>query len=529
MTAQPTTLQLLPSQASGHVPLSVLGSTTPRIYTPPLVTGPPGPCGCGCALTPETSFGFDVAEFAEDVLDHPYDPWQRWLVIHGGELLPDGRPRFRILLVLVSRQNGKTEVPVVLSLYWQFVKGVELILGTSTKVDYAKESWLKAVRLAEKSPGLSPLLPAKRTDWCRQTNGEQESTFDDCRYKIAASNAEGGRSLTVHRLILDELRQHHDYSAWGASVPAMSAVMDAQAWALSNAGDDRSIVLNDKRAAALQFIETGDGDSRLGLFEWSAPDGADPLDLEMLAMANPNLGRRIDPDALLGEAKTAVAQGGPALATFRTESMCQRVKLLNPAIDQDQWHTCTDPAPFTEKRRVAFCLDVAPNQQHATLAAAAVLPDGRVRVEIVKAWDGINCLQQLKNELPGLVIKNKPKALGWFPVGPAAALASSLKTRKVNWPPAGVKVEAISGEAAAVCMGFASEVSSLQVAHSADPLLDAHVGSAERLQQGDSWRFTRKGQGNVDALYAAAGAVHLARSLPESGSLRILTPKEANE
>jgi phage terminase large subunit-like protein len=66
-------------------------------------------------LTPATSYGFEVIDFARDVLEHPLLPWQEFAVIHGGELLPDGRPRFRIVLLLVSRQNGKTELPVVLS------------------------------------------------------------------------------------------------------------------------------------------------------------------------------------------------------------------------------------------------------------------------------------------------------------------------------------------------------------------------------------------------------------------------------
>ena len=256
----------------------MLGRTEPRLFTPPLRD-----------LTPETSFGFDVIEFADGVLARPLDPWQQWLAVHACELLPDGRPRFRKVLVLVARQNGKTEFLVVLSLYWQFVEAVGLILGTSTKLDYAKESWTKAVKLAERTRAFDDLRPAR---WKRETNGEQESwTNEESRYKIAASNEEGGRSLTIHRLILDELRQHHSYAAWDASEPATSAVPDAQIWALSNAGDARSVVLNDLRASAL---DDPDDDPRLGIFEWSAPPDADPLDIDALAMANPNLGRRLD-------------------------------------------------------------------------------------------------------------------------------------------------------------------------------------------------------------------------------------------
>lgn len=508
----------------------VLGSTTPRLWTRPLVTGPPGPCGCGCALTEETSFGFDVVRFAAETLHHPLDPWERWLVIHAGELLPDGRPRFRIVLVEVARQNGKTEVAVVLSLYWQFVEGVPLILGTSTKLDYAKESWVKAVSLAERSPLLDELRGPKT--WKRNTNGEQESwTVDDperglesSRYKIAASNAEGGRSLTIHRLILDELRQHHDYSAWGASVNAGNAVRDFQAWALSNAGDDRSVVLNDLHAECEAFIGTGVGNYRRGMFSWSCEEDADPLDVVELARANPNLGRRTDTEALLAEAQSAVRTGGKALTTFRTEAMCVRVRLLSTAVDAGDWRACMEVGDLAGVRsRVACCLDVAPDGEHATLVAAAVLGDRRVRVEVVRAWTGTDALRR---DLPGLLGRVRPKVLGWFPSGPAAALAADLADRpgRVGWPPKGVVVEAIRAEMTAVCMGLAEQVKAHRVVHADDPLLNAHVGGAQRLKRGDAWVFSRKGEGHCDAAYAVAGAVHLARTLPPSpGKPRLVT------
>ncbi len=44
------------------------GSTTPRLFTAPLVSGDPGPCGCGCALTDASTFGFEAVRFAEEVV-----------------------------------------------------------------------------------------------------------------------------------------------------------------------------------------------------------------------------------------------------------------------------------------------------------------------------------------------------------------------------------------------------------------------------------------------------------------------------
>jgi hypothetical protein len=447
------------------------------------------------------------------VLRRPLDPWQQWLVIHAGELLEDGiTPRFRQVLVLVSRQNGKTEVLVELSLFWLYVETVNLVLGTSTNLVYAHESWDKAVQQVEANPSLLKDVPR---NGIRRANGEQTLSVKVGprlgRYKIAASNAKGGRSLTVDRLIMDELREHHDWSAYNAAVPATSAVKDAQVWMITNQGDEKSVVLQSLRTQALSNT-----DPRLGIFEWSAPDGALPTDVDALAAANPNLGHRISLESLMGDAMRAEAAGGEQLAGFLTEHQCRYVPMLAPAIDAGSWASCLNPDTLEAVRgRVALCLDVAPDMHHSTLYAAGLLDDGRSRVEPVAAWSGQGCTEQLRRELPGIVAKVKPAKLGWFPSGPAAALAADMQERS-GWPPEGVELEEIRGEdVAAVCMGFAEQVTAVKIAHSGDPLLDAHIAGAEKTTHGDGWRFSRKGAGHVDALYAAAGAVHLARTLLE--------------
>lgn len=484
----------------------------PRRFTPPLVTGPPGPCGCGCALTPQTSEGFDAVRFAENVLRRRPRPWQRWLLIHGLELLPDGRPRFRTLLVLVSRQNGKTEVLVILAAYWLFVVAVPLVLGTSTKIEYAKESWQKMVTLAR---GVKALTRLRDKVWTRRTNGEQEAwTKEGARYKIAASNEEGGRSLTVHRLITDELRQHHTYGAWGAAVPAMNAVADGQNWCLSNAGSADSVVLNDLHAELLAALAGAAGDPRKGLFEWSAAETADPRDVAALVQANPSVGYGLDLEMLLGDALSAVAAGGDKLTSFKTEQMCVRVPKLSPAIDPGMWAACLDPAPLDGHRaRLAMCVDVSPDGQHATAAVAAQYA-GVVRVETVAAWDGADAAALMVAALPALVQRIRPRLLGWFPGGPAASVAADLQERR-GWPPRGTEVSAIRGETAAVCMGFEELTRSGRLVHSGQALPDAQVQHAARRKIGEvQWVFERGGDAHVDAVYAMAGAAHLARTVP---------------
>lgn len=504
----------------------VLGSTTPRLWTPPLVTGPPGPCGCGCALTPDTSYGFDVIDFARDVAGTPLDPWEQWTAIHAGELLPDGRPRFRTVLIIVARQNGKTLLAKILILYWLFVEEIPLVLGTSTDRSYAKRTWKQVCDTIKANDWMADRLAP---GGIRLTIGEEavqiepaaDSPTPDVRpeYTFAANNSRAGRSMTLHRWVCDELREHRTREAWGAASKAMNAVPGAQTVCITNQGDDTAIVLDSLRNAALEFIETGVGDPRLGLLEYSAPAGSDPTDLRALAMANPNLGRRVDADALLGDAVRAKRAGGLELAEFRTEVMCMRVAHFDAAIDADLWTTVgIDPADALDlaehRQHVALCLDVSMSGDHASLVAAAVV-DGRTHIDVVHAWDGHGCTRQLRTDLPALVAKIRPRVLGWFPAGPAAVLtADMMERRRTGWPPRRVKLEEIRSDVPAVCMGLAEHTASGSLVHPRDPMLDAHVAAAAKLRRGDVWVFGRRGAGPVDGAYAAAGAVHLARTLP---------------
>ena len=484
----------------------------PRLWTPPLRE-----------LTPDTSYGYDVIRFAENVLHRSLYPWQEWLLIHAGELLADGRPRFRTVLVEVARQQGKTEIPVILSAYWLFVERVDLVLGTSTTLDYAREPLDKMVGYVEASRALRRRV---RPGWLRTTNGQVWATVEHrarggrpaarSRYRTAARSRRAGRSLRVERLIVDELREHPDYATWDAAYNAMTAVPDAQAWALSNAGGAESIVLNDMRDLAVEG-----GDPMLGYFGWTAPPGADVRDVDALLQANPSTGwGGVRLDVLEAEAEAALKVGGVKLAGFRTEKMCITVPTLNPAIDPGAWASCAESGTLEAVRdRVAALVDVAPDGQHVTLTAAAVLPDGRVRVEPVEAWAGVGAAVRAARALPGLVRRVRPRSLGGFPTGPGAEIAADMADRP-GWPPAGVELVEIRGDAAGACMALRSLVNAGQIVHSSDPLQDAHIASAERYERGDTWVFARRGRGHCDAAYAAAGAVHLARLLPPPAQTR---------
>lgn len=457
----------------------VLGREEPRLFTRPLRP-----------LTPETTLGFEAVDFAGRVLGLTLLPWQQWWLMHALELRPDGSFRFRTVLTLVARQNGKTHLLKIVSLYFMFMGRARLVLGAAQSLDIAKEAWSGAVDLTRDVDELHDEVESVRL-----TNGEQEMRLvSGARYRIAATHRAAGRGLSVDLLILDELREHRDWLAWAALSKTTTARPNAIIVGISNAGDDESVVLNSLRSSAL-----GGDDETLALFEWSAPDGCDLDDVEGWAAANPGLGRTVSEAAI----RSAMNQDPPAV--FRTESLCQRVDALDAAIDPAAWDACSDRSGSLAgvRERVVACIDVAPDGQHVTLAGAAVLDDGRVRVEVFRAW---KTTEQARVELPELLGRIKPAATAWFPAGPAAALAADLRALDA--------LEIKGAEVGEACQEMADLVLARRVVHPDDALLSAHVAGSQKLRAGEGWRFQRRGHGHVDAAYAAAGAIHTARTLP---------------
>lgn len=475
----------------------IKGRIEPRLYTRPLRP-----------LNRRTTRGYEVIDFARDVLGEPLTPWQEWFVIHALELNPDGTYRFRTVLLLVARQNGKTHVGKVIALWKLYVDGAKLLLGVGQDMSLAEEKWQACVDTIQLVPELVDEL-----DVVRRKNGDVYFRLDSgARYKISAANRSAGRGLSVDHLDFEELREQRDWAAWSALSKTTNARARAQIFGYSNAGDDLSVVLNHLRDAAI-----AGQDPSLGLFEWSGAEGCELDDREAIAQANPNLGHEngITIQAILS------SLGTDPPAVFRTEVLCQRVDALNAAVDLGAWNSGLDTMGTLESLRdeVVACVDVAPDGEHVTLAVGASMAGGRVRVEIAAAWSSTD---DARFKLPDLLRRINPRVIAWYPSGPAAALAPILRpaekpTAAGRAKPKKARPEVIEIKGTGIieaCMGFADLVAARKVVHPGDPLLDVHVSGAQKMNQGDGWRFVRRGVGHVDAAYAAAGVVHAALTVP---------------
>ena len=356
----------------------MMGKTEPRIYTPPLRE-----------LTPDTTLGFACIEYATDVLRKKLYPWQKWELIHAleiiGSLETGWRFRFRIILILISRQNGKTVLSEVIASFFLNVLCVDSVFGTSLSLDKAEEVWEAVVQDQETIPELSVELQR-----VGRTNGSKKLVLTGLRqYKVGAPTRRAGRGDSNDLVMLDELREHRDWEAWAAAVASTVAKPNGIVICFSNAGDPDSVVLRQLRDTAIADINGtsatsdfgGDVDaSTLGLFEWSAEDGAATDDIEQLAQANPALGYGyLTERALMSNRQTFPE------SKFRSECMCQQVETILPSPFPDgAWNAGLDTRSFIAPESDLFYgLDLSADRRYASIGVCGMRTDGNYHIELV--------------------------------------------------------------------------------------------------------------------------------------------------
>ena len=348
------------------------GKTEPRLFTPPLRE-----------LTRDTTLGFDVIDYSNQVLKQSLYPWQEWFFIHAleivGSLETKWHFRFRTVLLLISRQNGKTVASKVLASFFLNVLGVKNVFGTSLSLDKAEEVWEAVIKDQEESPALSVEISR-----IARSNGNKRLFLTGNRvYKVGAPTRRAGRGDSNDLVMLDEIREHRDWETWSAAAASTNAKPNAMVVCFSNAGDPDSIVLRQLRAQALGQSADFGGDvdaNALGLFEWSAKEGAATDDLEALAQANPAMGY-----GLLTERALLANRATFPEAKFRSECMCQQVETILPAPFPDgAWDAGTDNNSFIPvSNPVYFGIDMSQDRRWTSIAACGLRDDGNWHVEVV--------------------------------------------------------------------------------------------------------------------------------------------------
>lgn len=372
------------------------GITEPRIYTEPKRD-----------LTRRTTLGYAVCDFARDVLEIELVPWQRWLLIHAleivGDLDNDWRFRYRTVLVLVGRQNGKTTIGVVLALFFLYILRVGLVLGTAQDVAQAEETWELCVNMAQADSVL-----AEQIQHVWRTNGAKRLQLKGGRdYTTRATTRKAGRGKSADLVLLDELREHQTWEAWSALSKTGMARDSFMLWCMSNAGDGTSVVLRHLRIKAHEKLGDPDGivaalgdsdittedeiadDDTLGIFEWSAPPDCDKTDSLAQAQANPSLGYIMD----WRNIRSACATDPDDV--FKTECLCQWVTAaVAPPFPVGAWEAGQDvESSIAPDSQLWWGVDVSDDRTRASIAVCGYRADRTLHIELVEYRSGVGWLQ----------------------------------------------------------------------------------------------------------------------------------------
>lgn len=405
-TATPTRTR---STRKPKVPTPRLGRTEPRLWTRPLRE-----------LTPETSLGFEVIQFALVVLGIDLYPWQKWLLIHALELRADGTYRFRRVIVLVGRQNGKTTLASVLAAWWLFIDSARhpertpplkfKVVGVAQNLDIAREPWTAVKTWCDPTPdtdeeaalaiGALQLATAKVSD----TNGKESIVARSrAHYEIRAGKNVRGKPAS--KVLMDEMREQRDWTAWNAVSQTTKSFWNGMLVGFSNAGDAGSLVLAHQRnAALLDLIDAGfdvpdyvirgvaeveafangervDGDLSLGIFEWSGAPGCATNDLDAILQSNPSIG--------YGEMTVEICLAdvrGMTDAGYRTEVLCQWVtSLVDSFIDVKDWkalNVAISEVTIQLGSRTVWGIDTSADRSRTWIAAAVMTKDGKPFVTV---------------------------------------------------------------------------------------------------------------------------------------------------
>jgi hypothetical protein len=189
------------------------------------------------------------------------------------------------------------------------------------------------------------------------------------------------------------------------------------------------------------------------------------------------------------------------------------------------WEACKDPATMDDLRqRVALCVDVSPDR---FTPRSTPLPSRRTAEHGSRSsrHGTVKTARQLRRELPGSRQEGQASRPRMVPEGTCGGYR---RRPREAWrhPSSRHEGGGHHGRTPPPCV-WPSRAGVL-LARSPTP-----TSPSERSGR---WRrapearrpvaFTRSGSGHVDALYAAAGAVHLARTIPSIGKPRIVTARD---
>ncbi|ATB52726.1 terminase large subunit [Caldibacillus phage CBP1] len=238
--------------------------------------------------------------------------WQKALVaaIFGFVHKIDGTRKYREVILIIARKNGKSTLGSAIGLYMQTADGEPgpEVVSVATKKDQAKIIWSEAKRMVKKSPALRKRI--------RTLVGELVSDFNDGSFKPLSSESNTLDGLNVHCGLIDELHAIEDKNLYDVIVDGTSAREQPLIFITSTAGTVREGIFDIKYDEAERIINgyddpNGYKDERVLPIIYELDRREEWTDPKCWKKANPGLGTIKKLDEL--ERKVNKAKENPLL------------------------------------------------------------------------------------------------------------------------------------------------------------------------------------------------------------------------
>ncbi|GBF73220.1 terminase [Paenibacillus sp. 598K] len=160
----------------------------------------------------------------------------------------DGTRKYREVLLVVARKNGKSTIASGIGLYLQIADGEPgaEVYACATKKDQAKLVWLEAKRMVNKSPALrkriKPLVSELKSDW------------NDSSFKPLGADSETLDGLNVSGALLDEIHAWKDKNLYDVIVDGTSSREQPLIVMITTAGTVREAVYDQKYEEAEMLL-----------------------------------------------------------------------------------------------------------------------------------------------------------------------------------------------------------------------------------------------------------------------------------
>ena len=419
-----------------------------------------------------------------------------------------GRLVHREYLVGVPRQSGKTTAARALVSWALSVSPLwRRTVGLAYDRDGARRVYLPVKEDCEADPWLRERI---RTTLHAGLTGP-----DGRSYQVGSRDAPRAlRGEAIDLVLADELLTQRTTELWDAVIPATAARPSPLVFGISNAGDERAVLLRRLYARGRAIIAADRVAAGYGMTWYGALEEADPLSRRVVLAANPALREgllswegveaereSLTPDAFQRERLNVLADR-PRDAGWIGDGILER----QSAPDRE--------VSVTECRPLAMSVDASWGWTRATIRVAATMPTGvpvhaPIIGELIAPPGGSVAPAALLAEVLRLVEVWRPDVLAYdstAAVGPHMERVAA----QADVPSRGLGIR----DMVSASTSLADALVSREVTHDGEPATILAGLAARRADVGESWRLSRKrSAGPIDSLVAMAVA-HYAVTRP---------------